>query len=373
MHVAIAGSRGFPYVYSGYETFVSELAPRLVARGHRVTVYCHRGLFSERPTEVRGVQLVYAWGVRGRNLSQPTHSLSSAVHLVLRRDRPDVVLFVNSANGPLGFLLGAAGIPAAVNVDGLEWLRPKWRGLGAVYFRWASRMATRAYDLVITDAEAMAEAYRREFGAPSVTIAYGANLGWSTNAECLKLFGLERDGYYLVVGRLVPDNNADTVVRGFVGATSGRKLVVVGDVPYADGYAQAVRTAGDERVVFTGYVRDPDVLRELYCNAYAYLHGHEFGGTNPTLLKALACGCCIAALDTPFSREVLAAERHGVYFCKDPASVAQTIAMLDASPRLVRDMRARARGRIDEAYTWERITGQYEAALRRLCEGHDEP
>jgi len=365
LRIALVGSRGYPYVYSGYETFVAAVAPRLAARGHEVTVYCHRGLFAARPVVVDGVRLAYVPSIERKVLSQLSHSLLATLHLVVAA-RPDVALYVNSANGPFGWLLRAGGIRSAINVDGLEWLRPKWRGLGARYFRWASSVATRAFDVVVTDANAMADIYHREFGATSTTIAYGANVGFSERPERVRECGVEPGDYYLVVGRLIPDNNGDLIVRGFTGTGIRRKLLVVGDVPYRDAYAAAVRRTNDARVLFPGYVRDQDLLRELYCNAYVYLHGHEFGGTNPALLNALACGCAIAALDTPFNREVLSDGRHGRLFPKEESAVARLLTTLDANPAAVQALRATARDRIAERYTWERITDQYEAMLQRL-------
>ncbi len=366
LRIAIAGSRGFPHVYSGYETFVANVAPRLAARGHEVTVYCHRGLFTPRPPVVDGVRLVYVPAIERKVLSQLIHSLLTTLHVVAAA-RPDVVLYVNSANGPFGWLLRTGGIRSAINVDGLEWLRPKWKGLGARYFRWASGVATRSFDVVVTDANAMADIYRREFGAASTTIAYGANVGFSERAERVRECGVEPGEYFLVVGRLIPDNNGDLLVRGFTRTNIRRKLLVVGDVPYRDAYAAAVRGTDDPRVLFPGYVRDQDLLRELYCNAYVYLHGHEFGGTNPALLNALACGCAVAALDTPFNREVLLDGRHGRLFLKDESAVAHLLTTLDQSPGVVRELGATARDRIAERYTWEGITDQYEAMLERLA------
>ena len=371
MRIAIVGSRGYPYVYSGYETFVAALAPRLAARGHEITVYCHRGLFRDRPMIVDGVRLAYIPAIEHKVLSQLSHSLLATLHVVAAT-RPDVALYVNSANGPFGWLLRAGGVAAAINVDGLEWLRPKWKGLGARYFRWASRAATRAFDVLVTDADAMAAVYRREFGADSTTIAYGATPGFSEQPERVRECGVEPGQYYLIVGRLIPDNNGDLLVRSFTRTGVRRKLLVVGDVLYRDAYAEAIRRTEDARVLFPGYVRDQDLLRELYCNAYAYLHGHEYGGTNPALLTALACGCAVAALDTPFSREVLAGDRHGLYFTKDPGSVAAVIERLDMDHALVGLLRERARDRIAEAYTWEHITDQYDELISRLGERHDQ-
>jgi glycosyltransferase involved in cell wall biosynthesis len=174
--------------------------------------------------------------------------------------------------------------------------------------------------------------------------------------------------YYLIVGRLIPDNNASLIVQGFRQSGTKRKLVIVGDVPYKDAYADALKQIKDQRIVFTGYVRDADMLRELYCNSYAYIHGHEFGGTNPTLLKALACGCCVLALDTLFNREVLDHEKYGIFFQKDPKEIARLIDRVDNDALLIDSFRSKARKRITERYTWERITDQYEKLFINIDE-----
>ena len=235
MKIGIAGSRGYPYVYSGYETFVKELAEGLQRRGHEVIVYAHRELFAERPAVVNGIRVVYVPGVRSKTLSQLTHSgLSTVAALVAR---PDVLLFVNSANGPFGALTRLFRVRSAINVDGMEWLRPKWQGLGRVYFRWASRQATRWFDAVVSDSVRMSEIYEREFGVRAETIAYGAHPPAAADPALLAQRGLQPGDYYLVVGRLIPDNNLDTILSGFVKSRSPRKLAVVGDVPYDDPYA----------------------------------------------------------------------------------------------------------------------------------------
>lgn len=368
MKISIIGSRGYPYVYSGYETFVSEVAPRLVDRGHEVTVHCFAELFQQRPGAHRGVKLEYVTGVGGKSLTQLSHSLRSVLKLLgNRRTRPDVALFVNAANGLFGPLLSAGGIRSAINVDGLEWERPKWAGLGAKVYYAAAWMATRTFDLVITDAQAMATVYQREFGVGSTVIEYGANIWHGSEPGRLVELGLVKDEYFLIVGRLIPDNNVKLLVEGFVRSKSSRRLVVVGDVPYSDAYADAVKAIRDERVTFLGYVKDQALLRELYCGAFAYMHGHEHGGTNPALLKALGAGCSVIALDTPFAREVLLDDVHGFYFGKSMDAVAQTLDRVEQEPAEVSRQRAVARNRIEEHYNWDRIAAEYEAALEKLC------
>jgi len=365
MRIAIIGSRGFPYVYSGYETLVSELSQGLVARGHEVLVYCRSSLFPEQPPVVKGVRCVYVPSLESKTLGTLTHGVLATLDVV-KRD-VDAVLYVNSANGPFGAITRLFRTRTAINVDGLEWLRPKWRGLGGKYFYWSSWLSTKLFDAVVTDADAMADVYRKEFGAASTVIAYGANLAESQAPERLNEFGLTPGDYYLIVGRLIPDNNADVIIRGFEKSGTKRQLVVVGDVPYRDEYADRVKSTKDPRVRFVGYVKDQALLRELYCNSYAYFHGHEFGGTNPALLKALGFGCAVLALDTPFSREVLSGERHGRYFPKSPEGVASALAWAEANPDRLLEMRGVSRRRIEEAYTWKMIVDRYEALFTRLA------
>jgi glycosyltransferase involved in cell wall biosynthesis len=366
MNIAILGTRGYPYVYSGYETFIAELAPRLVARGHTLTVYCHRGLFKSYPKIVNGVRLIYIPSINSKTLSQFTNSFLSTLDACFRNN--DVVFYANSANGPFGIITKIFKKRTAINVDGLEWLRPKWKGLGAKYFYTASKLATKYFDIIVADSERMAEIYLKEFGAASVVIAYGENLSHSQNSEIVQQYGLVSGDYYLVVGRMIPDNNSAIIAEGFKQSKTKRKLVIVGDVPYKDIYAETVKQIKDSRIVFTGYVRDAEVLRELYCNAYAYIHGHEFGGTNPTLLKALASGCCVIALDTVFSREVLNDKEHGIYFSKDPVAISRLIDRIDTDEPTVQAFRSTARSRITERYAWEKITDQYESLFKKMVE-----
>jgi len=357
MRICIIGSRGYPYVYSGYETFVSEVAPRLVAMGVEVHVYCHKQLFKERPTEVNGIRLHYFKSIKTKSLSQWSNSFFCTWHAV--RQKYDVILYVNSANGIFGVLTKLFRKKTAINVDGLEWLRPKWKGLGSKVFYFASKMATRWMDKIITDAEAMREIYLQEFKTDSTVIAYGANIRYSKHPELIRNWKLKSNDYYLIVGRLIPDNNALLILQEFILSNTKKKLVIVGDVPYTDEYAINIKKIQDPRVLFTGYVNNSDELAELYHNCFAYFHGHEYGGTNPTLLKALAYGCAVIALDTNFSREVLKNHEFGLYFDKTSNNLSDLIDKIEQEPSTLERYKQISRKRITENYTWEKITLQY--------------
>lgn len=364
MRIAIMGIRGLPSTYSGYETFADAIGPRLVERGHEVLVYCRAALYRERPAAYRGVDLIYVPSLETKELSTLSHTWLCMFD-VLRRNT-DVILVCNVANGLQLIVPRLFGRRAAINVDGLEWLRPKWKGLGQRYFRFAARMACRLAGRVVCDAAAMTDIYRRQFGVEAATIAYGANVETSCQPAVLKQYGLQPGRYILVLGRLIPDNNADLSVRAYAAVKTDMPLVIVGDANYKSAFVAALRELADGRVRFVGHVDNREHVRELYCNSYAYIHGHEFGGTNPALLTALGCGTCILALDTPFSREVLAGD-YGLFYHKDAADLCRVLQQVIDQPALRERYARRAPARIGEAYTWERITEQYEALFREMA------
>jgi glycosyltransferase involved in cell wall biosynthesis len=278
----------------------------------------------------------------------------------------DVIFVVNSANGPFGLISRIFRKPTAINVDGLEWLRPKWKGFGSKYFFWASKMATKFYDQIINDSDEMRRIYLDLFKTDSKVIAYGANPSFDSDPAKLQKWNLKKEGYYLIVGRLVPDNNADLIIAGFIQSDTKRKLVIVGDVPYQDSYAEGLKSMQDERLLFTGYVTDPEELKALYHNCYAYFHGHEYGGTNPAMLKALGYGCAILALDTPFNQEMLQNGKHGWYFSKNPDSVSKLISKAENNPEELAGLRLTARNGLTQKYNWDFVTEQYLEVFKEL-------
>ena len=313
LKIAIIGSRGYPYVYSGYETLVKELSERLTKKGHHVRVYCHSSLFIKKPKFVNGIELVYTPSVKSKIFSQLFNSFFSFIHVCF--SKIDIVLVVNSANGPFGLLTKIFRKKTCVNVDGLEWLRPKWKGLGSVYFRFASKLATLFFDVIITDSVEMNKIYRITFGKKSTVIAYGSTMIANKNSKILEKFSLHKKDYYLIVGRLIPDNNSKIILEAFLKSNSNKSMVIVGDVPYKDDYSNDIKLLKSNKVIFTGYINDQIDLTALYNNCFVYIHGHEFGGTNPTMINALDLNCQILALDTVFNREMLE-NKKSVFFNK---------------------------------------------------------
>ncbi len=364
--ISIIGTRGYPYVYSGYETFVKELGERLVHKNINVKIYCHKGLFNERPKTINGIDLVYIPTIETKVLSQFIHSFFSIIHACF--SNTDIVLVVNSANGPFGIITKLFRKPTVINVDGLEWLRPKWKGLGSIYFKWASKMATLFYDQIINDSYEMRKVYLDLFKTDSKVIAYGADIRKSSNSELINNWNIKKREYYLVVGRLIPDNNANLIIKGFIQSSSQKKLIIVGDVPYKDSYVSELKNSMDDRLIFAGYVKDQVVLAELYHNSYVYIHGHEFGGTNPTMIKAMAYSCAILALDSPFNNEMIQNGKYGLFFQKERKSVTKMINYCEKEKFLIEKLRSESVNGISKKYDWDFITNQYIQLFKKLIQ-----
>ena len=353
--IAIIGSRGYPYVYSGYETFVKELSERLVNKGHRVRVYCHRNLYKHRPKNINDIELIYTPSIKSKFFSQPYNSFFSFLHVCF--SKADIVLVVNSANGPFGILTKLFNKKTCINVDGMEWLRPKWKGLGSIYFKIASRFATLLYDIVITDSIEMKKAYIREFNTYSHVIAYGPTmLNHRLNNSILKANNIFKNQYYLIVGRMIPDNNSLLLINGFIRSKSEKKLLIVGDFPYNDNYAKEVKMIASRNVIFTGYIKCQKQLTALYQNCYGYIHGHEFGGTNPTMINALYLNKEILSLETLFNREMLK-NKKAVFFKKNEKSIAESITFFELNKLDISNENVNYK--FPKKYHWDNITIQY--------------
>ena len=368
LRIAVLGARGIPHTYSGYETFIGEIGPRLVNRGHEVIVYCRSSLFHERPETYQGVQLIYRQNIETKSLGTLTHTLVSMWDVLFRK--VDLIFVVNVANALHCIFPRVLGKNVAINVDGLDWKRGKWGWFGKKYFYWNAKCVGKICPRgVVTDAREMRRIYLEEFGTPSVNIAYGAKIEKARDPEVVRLYGLEPGGYYLVASRLVPENNADLIVRAFEKVKTTRWLAIAGKANYRSVFVDQLKQTRDKRVKFLGHVPNAEHVRELHCGAYAYVHGHSLGGTNPALLKALGFGNCVLALGTAFNREVL--QDYGVLFENDASDLTQKLQRIEDHPEIAAQYRVRAPQRIREAYTWDKITDQYEELFLQLASGQD--
>lgn len=362
MRIAILGTRGIPANYGGFETFAEKLSVRLVERGHDVTVYCRSHHVDASMTDFEGVRLVVLPTIRHKYLDTVVHTVLSVFHAIRRFD---VVLICNGANSPFIPILTWTGTPVAVNVDGLERKRKKWNRLGRLYYMLGERASVWFATEVVTDAKAIQDYYKNEYGVDSTMIAYGAEIQRRPDGEVLRKFGLEPEGYFLYVSRLEPENNADLVVRAFRKVDTDLKLVIVGDAPYAGDYRSKLNqlAEGDERIIFTGFVFG-NGYKTLQQNAYAYVHATEVGGTHPALIEAMGYGNCVLALSTIENTEVV--DEAGIMY-RDPDELAAKMQDAALDKKMVIEYRKRAQQHVRENYSWDAITDQYEQLFKNLA------
>lgn len=365
--IAILGTRGIPARYGGFETFAEQLATRLAAKGYPVTVYAE--------SRQRQPDLWYQ-GVRVRHIVRPGGGGWATLAYDLfclwdARARHDILYMLGYGAAWACWLPRRYGTQVWINIDGLEWARPKWSWPVRGYLRMMEWLTARVADVVVADAEALAERYRRLYPhrAPCHAIAYGAELvdPGSLDDSVLKRLGLQPDQYGLVIARPEPENHLLDIVVGYQQSGVEFPLVIVGAVDGATAYQRRLRRQADGRVRFLGPIYDKAVLDVLRARAAVYLHGHSVGGTNPSLLEAMACGALIVAHDNPFNREVLG--QSGWYFSSptDLSRLLQAVWHKQLSIQADTAMlRQRARDAIRERYTWERIVQAYEALLRQV-------
>src|SRR5215469_10995036 len=243
MRIALLGTRGIPARYGGFETFAEELSWRLAARGHEVTVY---GRERFPAATYRGVRLQYLPTIRHKYFDTLAHTFISTLHFLWHRT--DVALYCNGANAIFTIWPRGAGVPVALNVDGIERQRKKWNRLAKAWYWLSEWLATFCPTAIVTDARHIQDYYRRRYRAESVFIPYGAAAGRVESAEILGKLGLEPRGYFLYVSRMEPENHPLEVRQAFETVATPLRLALVGDAPYAPEYIRKVRDTQDPRV-----------------------------------------------------------------------------------------------------------------------------
>lgn len=362
MKVALIGDRGIPARYSGFSTLVEELALGLV-RDHDmdVTVYCRNSYYEDRAPDFQGVRRVFLPSPGGKSFESIIHSNLAMLHAATQGF--DAVLVVDPGNGPFILPLKARGTPVAIHTDGLGWQRKKWNHLQQRYYRWSEKVSARLADGLVTDSRAMQAYYRDQYAATSTFIPYSGDVGDAPSDAAPAKHGVSPGDYYLVVARLEPDNNVDLIIREYRAAGLDRPLVVVGGSPYASDYARAVMAESDGQVRCIGGVFESAELNGLYKHAFAYLHGHGVGGTNPSLLRAMNAGAPCVALDIIFHREVLGDV--GLFFPAEPGRLSALLRQIDSQPMGERGVAAQARER--RLYRWDAVVEGYARLFRILA------
>lgn len=360
--LSILGTRGLPSAHSGFESFIARLAPYLVEHGWDVAVFCQdeTGKGSEA---WQGVRLVQIPDRRGGSLGSIIFDARS-VWRAVGQDRLVLTMGYNTAL--FGLLLRARGRPLIYNMDGIEWRRAKWNLAVKIWFFINELLACAVGTHLIADHPAIARHLENRLaGGKTSMIPYCADPVPAADPSHLAAFGVQPDRYALVICRPEPENSILDVVRAFSQKPRGQKLVVLGNYrPEANPYHQQVRAAASEEVIFPGAIFDGAIVGALRRFTRVYVHGHQVGGTNPSLVEAMAAPAPVLARDNRFNRWVAGP---GATYFKDAqdcaAAFEQILAMTGAE---LATARAASAARHALLFTPDQVLGAYRALLERF-------
>ena len=381
MHVFIVGSKGIPAAYGGYETFVDKLTEYQKEKQIQYHVAC---AVDEQPADQEEFTYHGAhcfriqWKKIGpaRAIVYDLEAIRWSLRYVKKHQIKDFIIYVLACRiGPfingLKRRIHAAGGRLYVNPDGHEWLRAKWSLPVRRYWKLSERLMVKKADLLICDSRNIETYIRKDYAGyhPNTTyISYGAETSLSVLEDNSGVFqnwlrekGLTAGEYYLVVGRFVPENNYETMIREFMKSHTQKAFALITNVGASFLRQLAERTGyeRDPRIRFVGTVYDQELLKKIREQAYGYLHGHEVGGTNPSLLEAMGSTKLNLLLDVGFNREV--GMDGAVYWGKGDGELASLIDRMDRiTPEERRELGRKARERIRKNYSWDDITDRYE-------------
>lgn len=385
-HIFIVGSKGIPGNYGGYETFVDRLTeyhqnnPNLKyhvackAKDTKTFEYHNADCFDVKVPSIGPAQAIY----------YDVAALNQCVRYIKRHNIQHPIVYILACRiGPFAAhfqrVIHKLGGKLYINPDGHEWMRAKWSAPVRKYWKISEQLMTKHCDLLICDSKNIEKYIHDEYGKynPKTTfIAYGAETRKSKLADddpkliaWYKEKGLSPKSYYLVVGRFVPENNYETMIREFMKSHSKRDFALITNVSdkFLEELKEKTHFDQDPRIKFVGTVYDKELLMKIRENAYGYFHGHEVGGTNPSLLEALGSTDLNLLLDVGFNREV--AENSALYWTKQSGNLASLIDWADGmNADEISELGKKASLRIVEAYSWQHIADEYEGRFSLMSE-----
>lgn len=380
-HVFIVGSKGIPGNYGGYETFVDKLTeyhqnnPNLKyhvackAKDTKTFEYHNADCFDVKVPSIGPAQAIY----------YDVAALNQCVKYIRQHNIQHPIVYILACRiGPFAAhfqkVIHKLGGKLYINPDGHEWMRAKWSAPVRKYWKISEQLMTKHCDLLICDSKNIEKYIHDEYGKynPKTTfIAYGAETRKSKLMDddpkvtaWYKEKGLSPRSYYLVVGRFVPENNYETMIREFMKSHSKRDFALITNVSdkFLEELKEKTHFDQDPRIKFVGTVYDKELLMKIRENAYGYFHGHEVGGTNPSLLEALGSTDLNLLLDVGFNREV--AEDAALYWNKQPGNLASLIDQADnMNAGEITELGEKSSQRVVEAYSWQHIADEYNRLL----------
>lgn len=358
----ILGIRGVPAQHGGFETFAEFLCRDLTAHGWDITVYCQEeGEGPVYESDWIGVQRIHIPVNNSGPLGTIYFDLKSIIHS-LRHKGIFLTLGYNTA--VFNVLHRLAGKKNIINMDGIEWKRQKWGRVAKLWFWLNERFGCWFGNHLVADHPEIQEHLATRISHKKITmIPYGAREINQADKGFLSGYGVEKNKYAIVVARAVPENSILEIVSAFSEKTRNVKLLVLGNYdPVNNDYHKAVMDAASREVSFPGAIYNQEKLAALRFFALFYVHGHQVGGTNPSLVEALSAGNAILAHDNKFNRWV--AKDSAIYF-SDVTTARDAFDKLISDAQLIESLKTEARKNFNENFRWDDVLYQYEKLLTK--------
>ena len=355
LKIAILGTRGIPNHYGGFEHISEYVSAGLVKKGHSVTVYnSHNHPYTGD-----------TWnGVRIQHCHDPEYKIGTAGQFVYdlncikhaRSQNYDVILLMGYTSSSVWGPLYPKNSVIISNMDGLEWKRSKYSKPVQGFLKFAEKLAVKYSQYYISDSMVIKSYLQDKYNIDSRYIPYGADPYLESLHEQLSPAEAIKEDYFLLMARMEPENNIETILEGFNKSNSRRTFKVLGDTGNRFGKYIENRFANDERIQFKGAIFDTPKVHALQNNSYLYFHGHSVGGTNPSLLEAMASKALIAAHNNLFNKSVLHSDAFYFSDADEVRNIVETVQRKETETTMVNNNLHK----IKNLFNWQTIVDQYE-------------
>lgn len=356
MKIAIIGTRGIPNNYGGFEQFAEYLSQYLVKSGHMVTVYnSHSHLYQEK--KWNGVDILHCYDPEDKigTAGQFIYDLNCI--LDTRKKNYDIILQLGYTSSSVwGKLLPKHSI-IITNMDGLEWKRSKYSKKVQKFLMWAEKLAVKTSNFLVSDSIGIQDYIQKKYNLNSRYIAYGAHIFDSPEVDILIEHQLAPYGYDMLIARLEPENSIEIILDGVNKVQHyDRKFLVVGNHNSKYGEYLKHKFKDNANIVFKGSIYDINVLNNLRYYSNVYFHGHTVGGTNPSLLEAMASSSLICANDNLFNKSILG---ENAYYFSTSEDVAKILTVVSKESEQASKSINMNLNSIKTKFEWNKINGEY--------------
>jgi glycosyltransferase involved in cell wall biosynthesis len=364
-NLIVLGIRGIPAKHGGFETFAEYLCKYLQQRDWNITVYCQEdGKGATYESEWQGVTRIHIPVSNQGPLGTILFDFKSIWHA---RKKKGLHLTLGYNTACFNLIQRLYGITNVINMDGIEWKRQKWGKIAKAWFWSNERCGCWFGNHLIADHPRIEDHLATRVSPKKITmIPYGAPTVNNGDENILAEYGLEKNKYSIVIARPEPENSFLEIVTAFSKNTRGQKLVVLGTfTPETHAYHKAVMAAASDEVIFPGAIYDFEKVGALRFYSRFYIHGHQVGGTNPSLVEALGAGCAVIAHDNHFNRWVAA---NGAYYFSDINALSTFFETDYLDDEFVHEIKVHSKQQFIERFQWDDILAQYEILFLNYTE-----